>query len=117
MTDVLDFGDVTEENDAVSSAKQPRPSSAKQQKQKQSKQRDASHFDPLTVDEFESVSTLVRGRAKLDDVNVVYEAIHKAFTSAKRYTQPFPTRVTVQRCAMLSKRCFLSFFPSFLCNW
>jgi hypothetical protein len=38
-------------------------------------------FEEITEEEFAKVSSLVRGRAKLDDVNKLYRAIHGLFTS------------------------------------
>eukprot|EP00037_Helgoeca_nana_P005279 m.50449 g.50449 ORF g.50449 m.50449 type:complete len:255 (+) comp16316_c0_seq1:24-788(+) len=50
--------------------------------------RGAGAFKPLSRDEFESVSTLVRGRCKVDEVNTVYEVIHKAFRKQKNSNRP-----------------------------
>lgn len=46
--------------------------------------RNATAFDPVKVEEFESVSTLVRGRCKIEDVNVVYKTIFEAFRNQKK---------------------------------
>eukprot|EP00056_Hartaetosiga_gracilis_P007031 m.103347 g.103347 ORF g.103347 m.103347 type:complete len:272 (-) comp12613_c3_seq4:2631-3446(-) len=44
----------------------------------------ALKFCPITTKEFNSVSQLVRGRAKIDAVNKVYETLHAHFVQAHR---------------------------------
>ena len=41
-------------------------------------------YVPVSVDEFESVSDLVRGRVKLEEVNHVYEALHMFFKENRK---------------------------------
>eukprot|EP00041_Stephanoeca_diplocostata_P018006 m.373578 g.373578 ORF g.373578 m.373578 type:complete len:286 (+) comp20887_c0_seq3:207-1064(+) len=43
----------------------------------------SNKFMPVSEEEFNSVSSLVRGRCKLSNVNAVYQAIHDSFRSSK----------------------------------
>eukprot|EP00039_Didymoeca_costata_P020848 m.342622 g.342622 ORF g.342622 m.342622 type:complete len:292 (-) comp21647_c0_seq1:193-1068(-) len=47
-------------------------------------ERGPKKFIPVSVEEFESVSTLVRGRAKLEEVNQVYERLHTFFRQQRK---------------------------------
>lgn len=57
-------------------------------------------YIPVSQDEFESVSDLVRGRVKLAEVNQVYEALHTFFRKQKKTGEGSASLSTKEMAAM-----------------